>query len=260
MIIAVGVTVLVLAGVTAVVVRVILMPCCDNPGPPVAAGPSFAAGELTPEESTVVATPQPDGTVQVEQKLIFDAGPGMDYPVTWYIGGTQIGWQSSAREARYGVIPTISGVTAREITTTGGTVDLAVSVDDSGIDDPFFDGHRYRLAAPGPWAPGRHAVMISYTLGEVWVQADGVRILVVPLRFGSGPANRQPADLVRLQVPGASALECPATNVDFADRRACGTGDRLVYHDGELDQVEAVVVPDPAGVTAEPIPVREKRL
>jgi hypothetical protein len=258
MIIAVGVTVLVLAGVAAVGVGVVL-PRRDDTDPPVQAGPSFAAGELTPEESTVVATPQPDGTVRVEQELIFDAGPGMDYPVTWYIGGTQIGWQSSTREAQYGVIPTISAVTAREMTTTGGTVELAVSVDDSAIDDPFFDGHRYRLAAPGPWAPGRHAVMISYTLGEVWVQADGVRVLVLPLQFGSGPANSQPADLVRLQVPGASLLQCPATNVNFADRRACGDGDRLAYYDGELDQVEALVVSDPAGVTAEPIPVPEKR-
>ena len=243
--------------VVAVVVGVVL-PRRDA-GPTIVAGPSFSAGELTPEESTVIATPQPDGTVQVEQKLVFDAGPGMDFPVTWYIGGTQIGWRSSARQAQYGVIPTISAVTAREVTTAGRTTDLAVRVDDSGIDDPFFDGHRYRLAARGPWAAGRHAVIISYTLGDVWVRADGVRTLVLPLSFGSGPANRQPADQVRLQVQGASTLQCPATNVNFADRRSCGTGARLAYHDGELDQVEAVVVADPAGVTAEPIPVPEKR-
>jgi hypothetical protein len=97
--------------------------------------------------------------------------------------------------------------------------------------------------------------MISYTLGEVWVQADGVRVLVLPLSFVSGPAHGQSADLVRVRVRGASALQCPATNVNFADRRPCGTGDRLTYHHGELNQVEAVVVADPAGVTAEPIPV-----
>jgi hypothetical protein len=91
------------------------------------------------------------------------------------------------------------------------------------------------------------------------VRADGVRLLVLPLRFVSGPAQPQAADLVRLQVSGASTLQCPATNINFADRRACGARDRLVYHDGELNQVEAVVVPDPAGVTAEPIPVPERR-
>ena len=58
---------------------------------------------------------------------------------------------------------------------------------------------------------------------------------------------------------GASTLQCPATNVNFADRLPCGAGARLPYHDGELNQVEAVVVADPAGVTAEPIPVPEKR-
>ena len=190
LIIVAGAIVLAMLLVAAVVVGVILSR--RDPDVPAAAGPSFAAGELTPEESTVIATPQPDGTVQVEQKLVFDAGPGMDFPVTWYIGGTQIGWQSSAREPQYGVIPTISAVTAREVTAAGGTTDLAVSVDDSDIDDPFFDGHRYRLAAPGPWDAGRHAVMISYTLGDVWVQADDVRVLVLPLSFGSGPASRQP--------------------------------------------------------------------
>lgn len=253
MIIVAGAVVLALLVVAGLVIGVILPR--RGTDRTVEAAPTFAAGELTPEESTVVATPRPDGTVHVEQRLVFDAGPGMDYPVTWYIGGTQIGWQSSAREAQYGVIPTISAVTARKVIAAGGTTDLAVSVDDSDIDDPFFDGHRYRLAAPGPWDAGRHAVMISYTLGDVWVQADGVRILVLPLSFGSGPANRQPADLIRLQVQGASTLQCPATNVNFADRRPCGTGARLAYHDSELDQVEAVLVPDPAGVTAEPIPV-----
>ena len=257
MVIVAGAVVLTLLVVAAVVI-VVILPRRDS-NLTVEAAPSFAAGELTPEESTVVATPRSDGSVQVEQRLVFDAGPGVDFPVTWYIGGTQIGWQSSAREAQYGVIPKISEVTAQEVTAAGGTVDLAVSVDDSDIDDPFFDGHRYRLAASGPWAAGRHAVMVRYTLGDVWVQADGVRVLVLPLRFGSGPANGQPADLVRVQVAGASALQCPPTNVNFADRRSCGIGDRLAYHEGELDQVEAVLVPDPAGVTAEPIPVPEKR-
>jgi hypothetical protein len=81
---------------------------------------------------------------------------------------------------------------------------------------------------------------------------------VLPLRFGSGPASGQPADVVRVQLRGASGLQCPATNVNFADPRPCGTGDRIIYYDGELDQVEAVLVPDSVGVTAEPIPVPEK--
>ena len=100
MIIVAGAVVLTLLLVVAAVVIVVILPRRDS-NLTLEAAPSFAAGELTPEESTVVATPRPDGTVQVEQRLVFDAGPGVDFPVTWYIGGTQIGWQSSAREAQY---------------------------------------------------------------------------------------------------------------------------------------------------------------
>ena len=121
-------------------------------------GPTFAPGELTPEESTVTAVPQPDGTVRVDQVLIFDIAPGLeDRPAIWYLDGIQIGWKSSERTAQYGVIP-----------------------------------------------------------------------------------------------------KGPATNVNFADRRPCGEGDRLTYHPHDAEQREAVVVTSPAGVTAAPIPVTEK--
>ena len=91
-------------------------------------------------------------------------------------------------------------------------------------------------------------------LGDVWVEADGIRLLVLPLRFASGPGNGQPQDLVRLQVAGAGALQCPATNVNFSDRRSCGEGDRLTYRPDDVDQQEAVAVTEPSGVTAEPDP------
>ena len=40
----------------------------------------------------------------------------LDAPVTWYVGGTQLGWQSSAREIGYGVTPKVLEFDAREIT------------------------------------------------------------------------------------------------------------------------------------------------
>jgi hypothetical protein len=222
-------------------------------------GPTYAPGELTPEESTVTAIPQPDGTVRVDQVLIFDIAPGLeDRPATWYLGGTQLGWKSSERAAQYGVIPDVVALSAREVPVTDAPVDLKITVDDSDYDDPFFDGRRYALIAPGPWSPGRHRVEFSYVLGAVWVQADGVRLLVLPLQFASGPGNGQPQDLVRLQVRGAGALQCPATNINFSERRSCGDGDRLVYRPDDLDQREAVTVTEPAGVTAPPVPVPEK--
>ncbi len=222
-------------------------------------GPTYAPGELTPEESTVVAVPQPDGTVRVDQVLIFDIAPGLeDRPATWYLDGTQIGWKSSERTAQYGVIPEVVALEAREVPVADAPVPLKITVDESDYDDPFFDGRRYALVAPGPWSPGRHRVEFSYVLGDVWVEADGVRLLVLPLRFASGPGNGQPQDLVRLEVKDAGELQCPATNVNFSDRRTCGDGGRLTYRPYEVDQQEAVAVSDLPAITAEPIPVTEK--
>ena len=206
----------------------------------------------------MVATPGPDGTVRVEQELIFDAGPGMDYPVTWYIGGTQIGWKSSSpAEAQYGVIPTIvTNLEAREI----GGLDLTVR-DTERIDRTRSStGTATGWPPPVPWAPGRHAVMISYTLGEVWVQADGVRCWCC--RCSSAAARPTPSRPTwsGCRCAGATRLQCPATNVNFADRRCVRSGRPAAPTTTvSWTSVEAVVVPDPAGVTAEPIPVTEER-
>jgi hypothetical protein len=221
--------------------------------------PTFAPGELTPEESTVLARPQPDGTVRVEQVLIFDVVPGLEGdPAAWYLGGTRIGWKSAERTAQYGVIPKVVALEAREIPAAADPVPLKITADDDkNLKDPFFDGRHYRLIAPAPWSLGRHRVEFSYVLTDVWVVADGVRALVLPLQFARGPGNGQPQDLVRLRVRGAAGMQCPPTNVTFAERRKCGY-DQLTYRAGDLDQVQAVAVPEPVGVTAEPVPVTEK--
>lgn len=240
--------------ITAAMVFGVILPRLQ-PGPD--QGPTFAPGELTPEESTITAAPQPDGTVRVDQVLIFDAGPGLDRPVGWYVDGTQIGWKDPERTAQYGVIPRVVALEAREVPVDGAPVPLEITVDDDDLDDPFFDGRRYQLRPPQPWAPGRHRVELSYVLGDVWVEAGGVRLLVLPLRFASGPANQQPADLTRVLVKVAGVLECPATDRSLGEREPCGEGGRLTYRDN-LDDVEAVVVANPTGITAAPIPVTEK--
>jgi hypothetical protein len=253
--IAAAVTVLALA-----LVAILVLVPRDDFDPPVAAAPTVAAGELTPQESTVVVTPRADGTVAIEQKLIFDAGSGLDAPVTWYVGGTQLGWRSSAREIRYGITPKVLEFGAREITATGAPTDLTTTViDNRDARDRFFHGHRYRMAGPGPWSAGRHAVMINIVLSDSWVEIEGVPAVVLPLRFVAGPGSGQPLDLVRLTVREASTLECPATNINFSERQSCGRAGTLTLHPDELDQVEAVVVPNLSVITAAPIPVTERR-
>ena len=133
-------------------------------------GPTFAPGELTPEESTVMAVPQPDGTVRVDQVLIFDIVPGLeDRPATWDLGGTRIGWKSADRTAQYGVIPEVVALEAREVPVADAPVPLKITVDESDYEDPFFDGRRYELIAPalvaGP-APGRVQLRARRRLGR----------------------------------------------------------------------------------------------
>jgi hypothetical protein len=95
-------------------------------------------------------------------------------------------------------------------------------------------------------------------LADLWVRADGGNALVLPLSFASGPAAGQPADLVRIQVTGAAALQCAATNLNFSERRRCGSRGSFTYHDQEFSEVSAIVMTDPPTVTADPIPVTER--
>lgn len=251
--IVVGAAVLGLVVAIAVLTQVVLPRLRPEP----AARPDYAPGELTPAESTVVAQIQPDGTVRVDQVLIFDAGPGTTFPATWFLGGTRVG-ESADESVRFGVVPKVISTSARAVPRADAPVPLEITVDESDYDDPFDDGRRYRLAATDPWAPGRHRVEFSFVLGDVWVQASGVRLLVLPLRFASAPDTGQPADLVRLTVRGAPRLDCPDRDEPFADRPRCGQGDRLVYHPAELRTLEAVTVNDPGFVEAAPIPIAEK--
>ena len=144
-------------------------------------GPSFAPGELTPEETVVVATPRPDGSLAVAQTLVFDAGPGLDRPVSMDVGGTRLGWKSSPRTVQYGVLPVVADLQAREV---GGS-NLTVRITERPNPNPLSAGRRYELVPAAPWSPGRHAVTVSYVLDDVWVQVEGA------------PTARPPAEVRR---------------------------------------------------------------
>ena len=250
-----GAVVLGLVITVAVVAGVVLPRLRPDPAPP---PPGYAPGELTPEESTVVAEPRADGTVRVSQTLTFDAGPGTEQPLTWYLAGTRIG-ANAAETVDYAVLPRAGSVTAREVPPGGDPVPLEVTVEESEYADPFDDGRRYALVPPRPWAPGRHRVEFDFVLSDVWVEVEGVRMLVLPLRFASGPDRGQPADQVRLTVRGATRLDCPDSSEILADRRECGDTEELLrYRPSEIRTLEAVTVPDPGLITAPPVPVTER--
>ncbi len=249
----VGAAVLGLLISVAVLFGVVIPRLRPDPAP----RPSYAPGELTPEESTVVVKPQADGTVRVDQRLTFDAGPGTDQPLTWYLGGTRIG-SSPDQRIDYAVLPQAGFVTARDATPGERGRSLEVTAEKGAYADPFGDGRRYALAVPGGWSPGRHRIDFSVVLSGVWVDVAGVRALVLPLRFASGPDTGQPADQVRLTVNGAVRLDCPDGDQVFADRQECGDGDLLRYRPSALTTLEAVTLPDPGFITAAPMPVTER--
>lgn len=246
----IGAVVLGLVVTVAVLVGVVLPRLRRDPGPP----PSYAPGELTPEESTVVAKPQEDGTVRVIQLLTFDAGPGTDRPLTFYLGGTRLGRSATAR---YAVLPQVRDAEA-EADTPGNDGPLTIEMEETAYADPFTDGRRYAVSVPGGWSSGRHRVTFQFVLSDVWVEIEGERVLVLPLRFVSGPDTGQPADQVRLNVNGAARLDCPDSNELFADRQTCGEDDVLNYRPAELRSTEAVTIPDPGFITAAPVPVTER--
>ena len=250
----IGAIVLGLVITVAVLAGVVLPRLRRDPDPP----PSYAPGELTPEESTVVVRPQPDGTVQVLQTLTFDAGPGTRQPVTWYLGGTRIG-STADKTVDYAVLPQAGDITARDVTPGGDRSPLEVTIEDNDYADPFIDGRRYSIGPSGRWSPGRHQVSFDVVLSDVWVEVAGVRVFVVPLRFAGGPDTGQPADQVRLTVRGATRLDCADSDKVFADRQECGdTNELLRYRPSELTNLYAVTVPDPGFITAAPIPVTER--
>ena len=249
--IVVGAVVLGLVITVAVLAGVVLPRLRRDPDPP----PGYAPGELTPEESTVVARPQEDGTVRVVQLLTFDAGSGTDAPLTFFLGGVRLGYSDTVE---YAVLPQVRDVEADDETPGGSERPLRVEVEESANADPFDDGRRYRLFAPGGWSAGRHRVGFEFVLTDVWVEVEGERVLVLPLRFVSGPDTGQPADVVRLNVRGGTRLDCPDGDGVFAERRPCGDGDVLNYRPAELRSQQAVTVAGLGFVTAAPVRVAER--
>ena len=230
---------------------------------PSGSGLDYPDGALTPQERTIVATPRPDGTLRVDMSLIFDAGPGTSEPVWWSIGGTRIGWESSERRAQYWVNPTVTEVAAQELTPDGAKIPLSVVVDDTGYHDPFLDAHVFRLTGPSAWSAGRHAIKISYLLGDVFVSTGGTPVLVLPLAFADGPGTfRQSLNVTRVRIAGADTLRCLATNINAADQRTCASASAgsVAYNDNQVIDLstEAVGLVSPAGLSVQPKPALER--
>lgn len=223
---------------------------------------------VTPEEVTVTATAQPDGTLAVTETLVFDTPEGSSDPVSWYAGASRIGWESKARDAQLIVLPTVSDVAGVMLTDDGPGEPLAVQKDDSAVDDPMYDNVVYRFAPDGgEWAPGRHAVQISYLLDDVHVTVGGDDLMILPLTFAHGPDRA--VSYRRVDVGEGNAPVCLMDNITFEPDADCSALTRrggavadsqLSWEHDVSGPVEAIAFAAPAAVTAPPSDVIRKEV
>lgn len=189
-------------------------------------------------------TPRPDGSVQVQQTMIFDAGEaGRPEPLVWTVGGVRIGWYGENGERRtgqYWVDPVID-----ELTVDGEGTELSVTVDDSQADRTSSGYHRYVLTPREPWGPDRHRVHLDYVMSGVYVRHTGTPTMVVPLDFlGVGTGY------TRLTIDGEPTLWCLAANIDATTQQPCPDAEpgSLSWLGEEQASVEAIGIREPAGV------------
>lgn len=192
---------------------------------------------LTPEEITLSLAPQTDGTLHVSECLVFDASESEDGPISWFIGGEQIGWE------RYGP---------------------------AEVDDPFHDSSRYEFTHPNPpsedsqWRPGRHIIGISYVLDDVYLDIAGQEFFVLPL---SCPDWTHEATSVRtISLTSGGPIRCLPNNRDFtpddecsslSERRLDKDGTRLTWRWALSGSLDAVGFDASENMQVEPRPAPE---
>lgn len=200
--------------------------------------PTAEQYEYFPHETSVILTPQSDGTWQAEHHVIFDAGAGVNEPLT-----LAQPYQESLGLVTGGVAslqPQVTNPTASEIT-TGTPVQLAATVT-----DPTRYASLWHLGES--WSAGRHRVTAAYSVTNVWVLVEGQARLVIthpgltPWWYGGSGATKR-----RLQV-----------NTDNQIWRDRGDGSPPVAVDPTA--LEPTLEGDylflrPTNISAEPIPV-----
>lgn len=232
---------------------------------------------LTPEEISVTAAPQPDGTLQVSQRLIFDAPDGEDRPIRWHLGREPIGRSTSGgTTSDYNVLPRVSAISARELSTAEGSTkddpaevaELNVRRDDVDVSDLFADDVSYEFANPNPpgenimWDEGRHVIDVSYILDDVYLDVEGHELFVLPLRFPAGSSEARSIRTVSLKAGGP--ILCLPDNVSFDPNAECSALDEhrfgldrssLTWLDEVTGSINAIGFAAPDGMHSEPIRV-----
>lgn len=247
----VPIAVIVLGVVAVVVWQWVSRETSDQPSP---ASSTLAPGVVTPQEVEATATPQSDGTLRVEQTLVFEATEHTDDQIILTSSYRRFGWVSDDRPAQYWFTPRIEDVSATD-ETSGSQVELEVVKEDRDHD---IEAH---LVADGhEWSPGRHLLRMTYTVSDVWFDIQGDRVLVLPLDFFHS-TQRGPLDSTMVRIPDQQLI-CPPDNMTWDPQADCvgAAGDRWsVYEDQRDRAVQVIAVVEPDGITAEPAPAPTRK-
>lgn len=232
---------------------------------------------LTPEEITLSVAPQTDGSLHISERLIFDATANEDRPIKWYISGETIG--SERDGPRYFVVPTVSDVTAVQLSTAEESTkddpaevgDLTVTRDDSEVEDPFFDSVIYEFTNSNPpnedsqWTPGRHIIDISYVLDDVYLEVEGREFFALPLSFPNG--SHEATSIRTISLASGGKIRCLPNNRSFTPDDDCSglrerslgqDGTRLTRRRAVTDNIDAIGFDAPDNMQAEPSAAPEK--
>ncbi|MGO2036542.1 MAG: hypothetical protein ACTH2U_08690 [Brevibacterium sp.] len=263
---------LVIAVVVAIMVR-------DAVEPPSGTSERLSEEALTPEEITAEVTPRPDGTLQVRQRLIFEAPPTGVADLSWWVGEDQLGWRDEPERPRYVLKPRIVDIAAVELSTAADSTqenpaevaELTVDRDDSKAHDRF-PSTRYIFTRPDVdggsatvWEAGRHVIDFSYTLDEVYLDIGGQALFVLPLGFPGESSQSRGVRTVTLTdggeircLPSNGTFEPDTDCAGFDDRRSGQDGRELTWRQENGVRIKAIGFAPPEGMQTAPIPAREK--
>ncbi|HEY6739067.1 MAG TPA: DUF2207 domain-containing protein, partial [Actinopolymorphaceae bacterium] len=179
------------------------------------AAPRAPADAHTPGEILAAVTVRPDGRLDVEETIVFDALDGSGRPVVRRLEDVPLGFHSELEDDdkayyRLYAAPTYSApAEAVELVREGDPIPLDVEIvtedsdeddGDSGSDSEDSDTEWRFTRRDGDWPAGRHAIRVTYTVERAHVTFQGSGALVVPLPRGDLAGSA--IDLVTLTVRG----------------------------------------------------------
>lgn len=180
---------------------------------PAATGEAY---EFFPMETTVTFDPQPDGTVLVEQVVLFEAGPADGRLQTGIRQPTRI-LQATDRSGWHVIRPLMTEIVATDITVPDQPVQLATV---SGSTDYSINTD---ITHPAGWSPGRHRVRITFRLSGVWAEIPGDRRLVLP-EMAVHPEwyyGYQTGDVTRFATSHGEQLWCGGDRAGYGPAEPC---------------------------------------